>query len=50
MNPIPVCTIPTFDTGSILFGVAAGIALGIAAALLAMRALDQDDFPEGGRR
>lgn len=45
MNPDTVCTLPTFDTGTLLLGIAVGLALGIAAALIARRALDQDDFP-----
>lgn len=41
-----VCTLCGFDTGALLIGVAVGLALGIAAAFIRRRALDQDDFPE----
>lgn len=41
-----ICTLCGFDTDALLIGVAVGLALGIAAAVIRRRALDQDDFPE----
>lgn len=44
--PPAICTLCGFDTGALLIGVAVGLALGIAAAVIRRRALDQDDVPE----
>ncbi|MGA0564128.1 hypothetical protein ACO2RV_16915 [Ancylobacter sp. VNQ12] len=42
---LATCDLCTFDTGTLLIGIAVGLALGIAATLAGRRALDQDDFP-----
>lgn len=40
-----VCPLCGFDTGALLIGVAVGLALGIAAAIIRRRALDQEGLP-----
>lgn len=42
----PVCDLAGFDWFAMLIGVAVGLAVGFAAAVIRHRALDQDDFPD----
>lgn len=46
MGELSICTLCGFDTGALLMGVAIGLALGVAAAVIRRRALDQDDYPD----
>ncbi|MDQ0305291.1 hypothetical protein [Ancylobacter polymorphus] len=42
----PACDLGGFDWFAMFIGVAIGLALGIAAAVIRHRALEQDDFPD----
>jgi adenine/guanine phosphoribosyltransferase-like PRPP-binding protein len=58
MGDPAICTLCGFDTGALLIGIAVGLALGIAAAVIRRRPAMPDDDPharpfadsEGGRK